>query len=58
MRYNKNMMNDVIDELLFIREYDYITYPNEDEVKADEILKKIEKLVVEWKEMHDSNYSY
>jgi hypothetical protein len=23
----------------------------------DEILKKIEKLVVEWKEMHDSNYS-
>jgi hypothetical protein len=34
MRYNKNMMNNVIDELLFIREYDYITYPNEDEVKA------------------------
>ena len=43
MRYNKNMMNDVIDDLICIREYDYINYPNEDEAKADEILKNNEK---------------
>lgn len=39
MKYNKNMMNDVIDGLTAIREYDYITYPTEDEVKVGELLK-------------------
>jgi len=58
MKYNKEKLEDIIERLQSIIEYDYITYPTEDEKKVEEILLKIDKLVEDWEDMQDSNYSY
>lgn len=58
MRYDKGKLKEIIDRLETIREYDYITYPSEDEEKVKNILLKLDALVEEWEDMHDSNYSY
>ncbi len=58
VRYDKEKMNDVIDILCIIREYDYITYPPEDDTKVKAILDSLQMLVDKWENMHNDNISY
>jgi len=58
MIYDKEKLTDLIERLETIKEYDYITYPNEDNEKVKKIMAIIEKQIVEWEEMQNDNYSY
>lgn len=58
MNYNKEKLEEVISALTAIQEYDYITYPDEDNEKAKDILDQLYVLTMQWKKMHDENYGY
>lgn len=57
MIYDKEKLNDLIERLESIREYDYITYRNEDNEKVKEILSVLEEKIFLWEELHNANYS-
>lgn len=58
MKIDEYKLSEVIELLSIIKEYSYITYPNEDNKKASIILNKLFELTSEWKKIHDDNYSY
>ena len=58
MNYDKKKLLDLIDRLNVIQEYDYITYPNEDNEKVKVILSIIENEIEKWEKMQNDNYSY
>ena len=58
MIYDKGKLFDLIERLSCIREYDYISYPQEDNEKVKDILSKIESQVELWEKLQDDNYSY
>ena len=58
MNYDKKKLIDLIDRLNTIQEYDYITYPDEDNEKVKVILSNIENEIEKWEEMQSDNYSY
>lgn len=57
MIYDKEKLNDLIERLESIKEYDYITYRNEDNEKVKEILSVLEERISLWEELHNANYS-
>ena len=58
MKYDKNKMQEVLDCLMGIQEYDWITYPREDEKEAEKMLNELLKISERWSKMHNDNYSY
>ena len=58
MIYDEAKLLDLIDRLNIIKEYDYITYPNEDNEKVKVILLNIENEIEKWEKMQKCNYSY
>jgi hypothetical protein len=58
MIYNKDKLIDLIDRLNNIIEYDYITYPPDDNKKTEEILSNIETQVEFWEQLQNNNFSY
>lgn len=57
MKYDKNKLIDLVDRLNTIKEYDYITYNDDDNKKVEIILSNIENEIEKWEKMQNDNYS-
>ena len=58
MIYDKQKLQDLIERLQSIQEYDYITYPEEDNIKVKYILSIIEDQIDIWEKLQNDNFSY
>ncbi|MCK9428905.1 MAG: hypothetical protein M0R17_02695 [Candidatus Omnitrophica bacterium] len=58
MKYNKNKLNDILETLQAIKDFDYINYPTKDEEIINNLLNNIHDLSMKWYKIHSENYSY
>lgn len=58
MIYDERKLEDLIERLETIKEYDYISYTLEDEELVNNILLTIEAEVEKWEKLQNENYSY